>query len=140
MQDVPVHNWKRIHFSSPRHLERLLSEFPLDNEFIDWAADHGYSIVYRRDWDSGRGSVNGYPGEIHLGVKGPDRLVELALAHELVHISVPDSRLDGAGYWRIFFNKEWSQYEEIIDQFAGTYAHDPSFIEYAKKRLPSRFS
>ena len=138
MEDIPVHDKRRLNFSSPSDLEYTLRKFPLDRNFVDWVCRQGYRIVYHSDWKAGEGKIYKFPGKIHLGISGKSTLIDLALAHELIHISVPDERLSSIGYNFLCNHKQLAEYEKIIDKLAEQYAQDIHFINYAKQIIPAK--
>jgi hypothetical protein len=129
-----VYDEKRSDFEDPEGLEKMLRALPLDKKFIDWVVDdQEYIIIYMPDWNSGKGLMCFNPPRIWLGNNGESRLIDLTLAHELIHISVPDKRL----YSHVCGDSLYKKYEEVIDRLAETYVQDIAFLDYAKEKIPS---
>ncbi len=128
--DCPIHNERRLTFSSPEGLKRiLLQDYPLTKEFIDWVVEQGFKIIYQPDLKEGNGLVFGGWGprerrEIWVSSQGKASLKDKVLVHELIHISVPGN------------HEPREDYEKTIDQIADIYLNDSEFMKYLKKKMP----
>ncbi|MEK6862349.1 MAG: hypothetical protein AABY07_10390 [Nanoarchaeota archaeon] len=119
----PVHNKKRLEFSSPKGLEQKLQEYPLNKGFIDWVVNLGYKIRYLDMLPAGGTSFD--TREIFIRVyQKPLVSHDLVLVHELIHISVPIESIDRV-----------KKYEYVIDKIAKRYAKDKEFMDYIKKSI-----
>lgn len=122
--DYPIHNGRRLTFSSPKELKRiLLQDFPLTKEFIDWTIERGFKIAYQPDWKAGTGLVSWRLKQIMMSSQGTIHLKDKTLVHELIHISVPG------------IHKPEASYEKVIDQIADIYLNDSEFMKYLKKKI-----
>lgn len=130
MFDYPVHDKRRLKFSSPEGLKKVLQRFPLNKEFIDWVVEQGFKIEYRSDWREGRGAVWWGLKRIVVSSQGETDLMNKTLVHELIHISVPGI----PSPWDAWISQ--IPYEEMIDQIAEIYLNDLEFMEYLKEKIP----
>ncbi|MBS3079503.1 hypothetical protein J4218_05250 [Candidatus Pacearchaeota archaeon] len=137
VKNAPVHDVRRLSFSSPEELKEIFIKFPLDREFVDWMVSNDFVLWYRPDWGVGLGRIlHGYITDgkrvIEVGMNGNDFLggeVDLTILHELIHVAIPDIRL---GLW---FGRK---YEGVIDEIAQGYLHRDGFLDYIREYIPSR--
>lgn len=120
----PIHNKRRLTFGSPEELKKILQDYPLTKDFVDWVVEQGFKIIYQSDWRAGNGLVSWGSRQIMVGSQGKTCLIDKTLVHELIHISVPGN------------HDPRESHEEAIDQIADIYLNDSGFMKYLKKKIP----
>ncbi len=121
----PIYDERMQRFYSPADFKEIFRQHPLDRKFIDWVAEQGFKIVYISDWREGNGAVWWGLRQIALSSHGQDRIVNLTLIHELIHIAVPGN-----------YGNYDQRYEEAIDEIAENYVNDIEFLDYIKRKIP----
>lgn len=152
---APLHDERRLCFSEPEDLRKVLKKYPLDKGFIDYIRDNGFKIVYEKNIPVGYGAVVyyskeleelGYHGHIiYLGIShswnidnkcdlsgDEKKLIDLSLMHELIHVAIPDWRLT----WRCQVPFIYKIFDKVIDEIAEQYLKDKDFLDYVKKTIP----
>ncbi len=124
-------NGTRINFS--KELEELLAKYPLNYNFIDWAAAKGVTINYIPNPYK---QPNDWYGKLEDRCNGSQRILinkdmqekqkDMTLIHELIHLAVP----------LIPFNNEFeSENDGTIDRIAVSYVENKDFMGYIKKTI-----
>lgn len=132
---VPLHDCRRLSFHDPPGLARILREYPLDTDYIDWIVRKGYRIFLDADRPSGSGFTL-LGRKIEVGIReGMNGLAGLTLAHELIHTAVPDMRLS---LYLCASPERHEAYEAVIDEAALGYTWNRQFIEHALRYAQRR--
>jgi len=131
--NYPYHDERRMRFNTPEEMKKRFSEFPLNNDFVNWVAVQGYVIVYRRGWKEGTGSV--FCNHINVSPNGKPGLADLVLMHELVHIA--HSKNIDLWTGRL---AEIEKFEKVIDKIAEEHLQNKDLLAYIKKKLRFEYS
>jgi len=136
LKNMPINDERRLGFDNPEDLRMRFEQYPLDKDFVDWVRNNGYKIYYNYALLSGQGRICFARRliEVGFGEEGTDsQEVNLSLLHELVHISVPDSRL--STFHRR--SKIYGEYERVIENVAEKLLGLEGFLDYVKKTVPN---
>lgn len=130
MYDCSVHDERRLKWHSPEGLKEILKRFPLTKEFVDWVAEQGFKVVYDFSWKEGNGAVFDGLRRIMVSPNGSREIIDLTLVHELIHIAAVPGKI-----FR-FTQREYEEYEKVIDEIAKEYMKDSEFMSYVREKIP----
>lgn len=136
--DVPLYNPELHKFNNPQEFREILKGFTFTREFVDWVAEKGYRVIYKRPKTKPRATASVYFDTKLIVVRSPYKHIKRqSLAHELIHIAIPDKRLsmDIGIYTRHTIGTFWD-YEAVIEERSVELAKDDAMMKYIEAKIP----